>query len=83
MERLLKISEVAEMAQVSDKTVRRWVDKGLLAAVVVGGVIRFRPGAYDEMIMRCEQRPEQGRKAPVVITGMKGRREDLFEADGR
>jgi len=41
--KLLTISEVAKLCQVSDRTVRRWMAAGILLAVRIGNITRIRP----------------------------------------
>jgi len=41
MERMYKVQEVAEMFDVSNKTVYRWKNKGLISCIKVDRALRF------------------------------------------
>jgi excisionase family DNA binding protein len=49
-EQLLTIEDVAELFQVSPKTVRRWILAGELAAAKLGNQWRIRPRDVDLFI---------------------------------
>jgi excisionase family DNA binding protein len=57
-QRLLTTRDVAELTQVSPRTVQRWVDHGLLPVVRINGVLRFEPQALDALIRRSRHRAE-------------------------
>ena len=42
--RFFSIAEVAELLSVSTRTVRRWIEKKLLASHVVGAIVRIGEG---------------------------------------
>jgi excisionase family DNA binding protein len=51
--KLLKVSEVAEIFQVAERTVYNWIDWGYLRAIKVGegrGTIRIPEDALEEFI---------------------------------
>ena len=52
MGRLLSKKEFAEQFRVSTRTVERWVEKGWLAKVVIGGTVRFRSEDGEALIQR-------------------------------
>lgn len=41
----LTIREVADYWQVKEKTVRSWIDQGILEAIKIGGTVRVTPDA--------------------------------------
>jgi excisionase family DNA binding protein len=47
--RLLTIKDVAELLQVSTRTVQRLIDRGELAAVRIGRSVRIRPEAVQSL----------------------------------
>jgi excisionase family DNA binding protein len=49
-ERFLSLEDVAERLQVSDRTVRRWVKDGKLAAYKPGREWRIRPSDLEEFL---------------------------------
>ena len=49
-ERLLTVAEIAHYARVSQRTVRRWIDKGQLNALRLGGRIRLRPEDFEAFL---------------------------------
>ncbi|MCK5273632.1 MAG: helix-turn-helix domain-containing protein [Alphaproteobacteria bacterium] len=49
-QRLLTIKDVADILQVSDKTVRRWIDAGDLVAHRIGRQWRVSQGDLDAFI---------------------------------
>ncbi len=49
-ERFLSLEDVAERLQVSDRTVRRWVKEGKLAAYKPGREWRIRPGDLEDFL---------------------------------
>lgn len=52
-DKLLTKKEVAEKFGVTTRTVNRWRNRGLLKAVVVGRVVRFRPDDVEAVIHRA------------------------------
>ena len=48
--RLLTIKDVADILQVSDKTIRRWIDAGDLVAHRVGRQLRVSQGDLETFI---------------------------------
>lgn len=53
MEKLLKLSEVAEILNVSKNTLRNWDNSGKLVAVrTVGGSRRYREGDIKDFIKK-------------------------------
>lgn len=52
MDRLLNKKEIAEHFGVSTRTVERWVARGWLTKVVIGGVVRFRTEDGETLIQR-------------------------------
>jgi excisionase family DNA binding protein len=47
---LLTVSEVAELARVSTRTVWRWVERGRLPTVRVDGTVRFRWADVEQLL---------------------------------
>lgn len=59
---LLTVSEVAKMLRVDDTTVRRWVKKGALEAVVLPHVnhrqaYRIKKSTLDKVLTAINQQP--------------------------
>jgi predicted DNA-binding transcriptional regulator AlpA len=52
---LLKLAEVVDLTHTSAATVARWRDAGVLPAVVIGGVTRFRLADVEALIARSLQ----------------------------
>jgi excisionase family DNA binding protein len=50
--KLLTVNEVAHHCQVSERTVRRWTQKGELAVVRLGRLVRVAPDALNNFIGR-------------------------------
>ena len=59
-ERFLSLEDVAERLQVSDRTVRRWVKDGKLAAYKPGREWRIRPSDFEEFLETRKVRPTEG-----------------------
>lgn len=53
LDRLLSKKEVAEKFGITTRTVNRWRNRGVLKAVVVGKVVRFRPDDVQAVIHRA------------------------------
>ena len=50
---LLTVDDLARMFQVSHRTIMRWVKRGLLQRVVIGGkFVRFTQSEVDDFINR-------------------------------
>jgi excisionase family DNA binding protein len=49
-EEFLTVDEVADLARVSAKTVRRWEKTGRLPSVRIGAVLRFRRVDVDRLL---------------------------------
>jgi excisionase family DNA binding protein len=47
---LFRVDEVAEYFTVTVKTVYRWIDKGALISIKIGGIVRIS----REAILNCE-----------------------------
>jgi excisionase family DNA binding protein len=58
-DRLLPVSEVAKRFNVSDQTIYRWIDDGILPVVKVRRLLRIRSGDVDRLL------EEASRPAPV------------------
>ena len=54
MNEILTISEVAEHLKVSDRTVRNWIDKGMIKAFRFGLVYRIKKEDFEEFIKNSE-----------------------------
>lgn len=52
LEALLSVGQVAEICQVSDRTVRRWIADGQLPVCRLGRSVRIRPADLAAMIDR-------------------------------
>jgi excisionase family DNA binding protein len=50
---LLTVPEIADRFQVTDQTIRNWVDHGTLPAVRVGRAFRIRPEDVDALLERA------------------------------
>ena len=48
--RLLTVRDIATAAQVSVRTVRRWIDTGALPTIRLGRCLRIHPEAFAEFI---------------------------------
>jgi excisionase family DNA binding protein len=59
-ERFLSLEDVAERLQVSDRTVRRWVKDGKLAAYKPGREWRIRPSDLEEFLESRKVRSDGG-----------------------
>ncbi len=55
--RLLTIPEVAAILQVSQRTVFRWMDAGLLPVVRVGKITRIRPADLEVFLQSHRAAP--------------------------
>jgi len=53
--RLMTIKEVAGLANVSSRTVRRWIDAGQLPFYRLGRAIRISDEDVRNMLERCKQ----------------------------
>lgn len=53
-EKLLTVSDVAEMLDVSDRTVRNWVQRGVLKAYRFGREYKITQAYLNEFITRCQ-----------------------------
>lgn len=49
-DRLLPVSEVAKRFSVSDQTIYRWIEDGLLPVVKVRRLLRVRSGDVDRLL---------------------------------
>lgn len=49
-EKMFTKKELAETCRVSCRTVERWVKKGWLRKVAIGGVVRFRPDDVETLV---------------------------------
>ena len=54
MSEILSISEVAEQLKVSDRTVRNWIEKGMIKAYRFGLVYRIRKEDFDAFIQASQ-----------------------------
>jgi excisionase family DNA binding protein len=50
---LLTVPQVAEEFQVTDQTIRNWIDSGVLPAVRIGRAFRIKRSAVDELLDRA------------------------------
>jgi excisionase family DNA binding protein len=60
MTKLLTKKEVSELFGVSERTVDRWRSAGIVEAIRVGNVVRFRPESIDNALAKMAK---QSRKA--------------------
>ena len=49
-ERLLNIPEIANFCNVSEKTIRRWIQTGKMPAARLGNQLRIRPRDLDDFV---------------------------------
>lgn len=66
--RLLTVHEVADLFQVSSRTVFRWMERGWLPAIRVGNITRIRPEDLEAFFdahrsTRTRGRPGQPKEA--------------------
>ncbi|GAB3251288.1 hypothetical protein GCM10027425_09140 [Alteromonas gracilis] len=47
---LLSVVEVAQQLSVSTMTVRRWIERGVLAGTRIGGVYRVHPDVVADLL---------------------------------
>ena len=47
---LYTVSQTAEILNASEKTVRRFIERGLLRAVKIGGLVRIDPADLEHLI---------------------------------
>jgi excisionase family DNA binding protein len=52
-DRLLTVPQVAEEFQVTDQTIRNWIDSGVLPAVRVGRAFRIKRSDVDALLDRA------------------------------
>jgi len=53
------IAQIAEVMEISERSVRRWIDKGLLVAHKIGGLVRISEADFLTFLlthreMRCQ-----------------------------
>ena len=68
-EHLLTVEEAAERLQVAPITVGRYICRGLLPAVEVGGVIRVRPEDLDDVVRPYRPTPKSAEARRAVAAG--------------
>jgi excisionase family DNA binding protein len=56
--RLLTTADVAQRLQVNQKTVRNWIKRGDLKAILYGRLVRIRPSDLDDFIARWRSRSD-------------------------
>jgi excisionase family DNA binding protein len=61
--RFMTVREVADLAQVSEPTVRHWIREGDLRAIDVGREWRIIPRDFEEFLCRHATRAEQAPRA--------------------
>jgi excisionase family DNA binding protein len=66
-DRLLTVSEAAARAGVSEKTVRREIDRGALIATRIGRCVRISPEAYRTWSTNGRPRGEVGTAVAVAV----------------
>ncbi len=61
-DQLLPVSEVARRFNVSDQTIYRWIDEGILPVVKVRRLLRIRSSDVDQLLEEASQpaRPPAG-----------------------
>jgi excisionase family DNA binding protein len=47
---LYTVSQTAEILNASEKTVRRFIERGLIRAVKIGGLVRIDPADLEDLI---------------------------------
>ncbi len=57
IEQLLKVRDVAELLNVHERTLRRWVGQGRIVAVNTGDELRFEPAAIRAFIQERRTGP--------------------------
>ena len=67
-EDLLTVAQVAEMLQVSPKTIYMWCDLRIIPHYRLGGTIRFKVKEIEEWLKTC-QRPSLTDYNNVTVTG--------------
>jgi len=65
MDEYLTIREVRDLLKVSDRTVRRWIERGSLPALKIGRSVRIRRADIDRPVEA--HRPLPGAKAQLAI----------------
>ena len=71
---LLRIRDVARLLAVSEATIIRWADAGLLPRIKIGNSTRFDPGAVEALIERhLETRDPACRPGAQGVAGASGR----------
>jgi excisionase family DNA binding protein len=74
----LTIEESAAVLRVSERTVRRWVSRGVLAAWKVGGTVRVRREAVTGRAIGSS-RPRRGRPPKKAVpTSVSALSDDVF-----
>ena len=70
-DRLLPVSEVAERFNVSDQTIYRWIDDGILPVVKVRRLLRIRSSDVERLMEEASQpaRPPAGSFADTPPEG--------------
>jgi len=56
-DQLLAVSEVAKRFSVSDQTIYRWIDDGILPVVKVRRLLRIRSSDVDRLLDESSQAP--------------------------
>lgn len=54
MNDILTISEVADLLKVSDRTVRNWIEKGIIKAYKFGLVYRIKKEDFEEFVKQSQ-----------------------------
>ena len=63
----LRPAQVAELLQVSEKSIYRWVKSQGLPAVRIGGVLRFHSVRLERWLQAREQRPRSRKLLPHLV----------------
>ena len=71
------LDEVAATLRVSERTVRRWIARGHLAARKIGGTVRVAGGAIDEARPPA-RRPRRGRPPTGGGSAVSALSDDVF-----